>query len=117
VLSPRNTFIYGEWPPGAGPAPRPAVSPATPRACRGRIGGSESIEELAEEGQGYAADMGDAIENAPDDQGEVRDRKVREGDVPQEYLDGDREGRLSRAEAFPSRNKSSLEDLAALFWI
>jgi hypothetical protein len=52
--------------------------------------GPESIEELAEEGQAYEAEVLDGIENAPDaDQGEVRTRQVPEDDVPQEYLDGD----------------------------
>src|SRR3954452_2919890 len=51
---------------------------------------SESVEELAEEGQAYEAEVIDAIENAPNaDQGEIRTRQVPEDDVPQEYLDGD----------------------------
>ena len=51
---------------------------------------SESVEELAEEGQAYEASVVDAIENAPNaDQGEIRTRQVPEDDVPQEYLDGD----------------------------
>jgi hypothetical protein len=49
---------------------------------------SESVEELAEEGQDYEAGIVSGVENAPDaDQGEVRTREVPENDVPEEYLD------------------------------
>ena len=49
---------------------------------------SESVEELAEEGQADEAEIIDAIENAPDpDVSEVRTREVPEDDVPEEYLD------------------------------
>src|SRR5579871_2189878 len=49
---------------------------------------SESVEELAEEGQADEAEVIDAIENAPDpDVSEVRTREVPEDDVPEEYLD------------------------------
>jgi hypothetical protein len=52
--------------------------------------GPESVEELAEEGQAYEAEMVDAIENAPNaDRGEIRTRQIPEDDVPQEYLDED----------------------------
>lgn len=47
---------------------------------------SESVEELAEEGQAEEAEVIDAIENAPDpDVSEVRTREVPEDDVPEEY--------------------------------
>jgi len=47
---------------------------------------SESVEELAEEGQADEAEVIDAIENAPDpDVSEVRTREVPEDDVPEEY--------------------------------
>ncbi len=49
---------------------------------------SESVEELAEEGQADEAEVIDAIENAPDpDVSEVRTREVPEDDVPEEYQD------------------------------
>lgn len=47
---------------------------------------SESVRELAEEGQDYEAEIVDAIENAPDpDVSEVKTREVPEDDVPEEY--------------------------------
>jgi hypothetical protein len=47
---------------------------------------SESVRELAEEGQDYEAEVVDAIENAPDpDVSEVKTREVPEDDVPEEY--------------------------------
>jgi hypothetical protein len=47
---------------------------------------SESVEELAEEGQAFEAEVVSGVENAPDaDQGEVRTREVPEDDVPEEY--------------------------------
>src|SRR6202046_5180430 len=49
---------------------------------------SESVEELAEEGQSYEAEVVSGVENAPDaDQGEVRTGEVPEDDVPDEYRD------------------------------
>jgi hypothetical protein len=46
---------------------------------------SESVEELAEEGQAFEAEVVSGVENAPDaDQGEVRTHEVPE-DVPDEY--------------------------------
>jgi hypothetical protein len=52
--------------------------------------GSESVEELLEEGQYFEAEMISGVENAPDpDQGEVRTKQVPEDDVPSEYLDRD----------------------------
>jgi len=51
---------------------------------------SESVDELAEEGQGFEAQIIDAVENAPDaDQGPVRTHEVPEDDVPEEYQDRD----------------------------
>src|SRR5277367_3745005 len=47
---------------------------------------SESVEELAEEGQAFEAEVVSGVENAPDaDQDEVRTREVPEDDVPEEY--------------------------------
>ena len=51
------------------------------------IADSESVEELAEEGQAFEAELIDAVENAPE--GELRTREVPEDDVPEEYLDED----------------------------
>lgn len=51
---------------------------------------SESVEELAEEGQSYEAEVISGVEDALDpDQGEVRTREVPEDDVPEEYTDKD----------------------------
>ncbi|MGA8221916.1 MAG: hypothetical protein WB780_09715 [Candidatus Acidiferrales bacterium] len=51
---------------------------------------SESVSELAEEGQDYEAEVVSGVENAPDaDQGEVRTHEVPEDDVPGEYLEKD----------------------------
>ncbi len=56
--------------------------------------GSESVEELVEEGQFFEAEVIGGVENAPDaDEGEVRTKQVPEDDVPTEYL---REERSSR---------------------
>jgi hypothetical protein len=47
---------------------------------------SESVAELAEEGQDYEAEVVSGVENALDpDQGEVKTREVPEDDVPPEY--------------------------------
>ncbi len=49
---------------------------------------SESVEELAEEGQGFEAEAVSGVENAKDpDQGEVTTSEVPEDDVPPEYQD------------------------------
>jgi hypothetical protein len=49
---------------------------------------SESVAELAEEGQDYEAEVVSGVENAPDaDRGEVRTHEVPEDDVPPEYLE------------------------------
>jgi hypothetical protein len=51
---------------------------------------SESVEELAEEGQDFEAEAVSGVENAKDpDQGEVTTREVPEDDVPREYTDPD----------------------------
>ena len=51
---------------------------------------SESVEELAEEGQSYEAEVVSGVENALDpDQGEVRTRETSADDVPKEYTDKD----------------------------
>jgi hypothetical protein len=49
------------------------------------VADAESVEELAEEGQAFEAELIDAVENAPE--GELRTREVPEDDVPEEYLD------------------------------
>ncbi len=50
--------------------------------------GSESVEELLEEGQTFEAEAVQGVEDAPDaDQGEVHTRQVPEDDVPEEYRD------------------------------
>jgi hypothetical protein len=54
---------------------------------RAEVADSESVEELAEEGQAFEAELVDAVENAPE--GEIHTREVPEDDVPQEYLDED----------------------------
>lgn len=47
---------------------------------------SESVEELAEEGQDFEAEAISGVESAPDpDEGEVRTHEVPEDDVPPEY--------------------------------
>jgi hypothetical protein len=49
---------------------------------------SESVEELAAEGQDFEAEIVDAVENAPDpDESEVKTREVPQNDVPGEYED------------------------------
>src|ERR1700678_1671426 len=51
---------------------------------------SESVTELAEEGQDYEAEVISGVENAKDpDQGEVTTSEVPEDDVPPEYQDRD----------------------------
>jgi hypothetical protein len=52
--------------------------------------GSESVEELMEEGQSFEAEIISGIEDAPDpDVAEVHTRQVRTDDVPPEYRDDD----------------------------
>jgi hypothetical protein len=51
---------------------------------------SESVKELAEEGQYFEAAVVSGIENVPDaDVAEVTTREIPEDDVPQEYLGRD----------------------------
>ena len=51
---------------------------------------SESVEELAEEGQAFEAEAISGIENVPDaDEGEVTTHEVPEDDIPEEYTDED----------------------------
>ena len=53
--------------------------------------GSESADELLEEGQAFEAGIVSGVEDAPDaDQGEVRTHEVSQDDVPEEYDDKDR---------------------------
>ena len=55
---------------------------------------SESVRELAEEGQYFEAGVVSGIENAPDaDESEIKTTEVPVDDVPQEYLDRDRDDR------------------------
>jgi hypothetical protein len=52
---------------------------------------SESVTELAEEGQDFEAEVVSGVENAKDpDEGEVTTSEVPEDDVPPEYTDRDR---------------------------
>jgi len=51
---------------------------------------SESVKELAEEGQAYEAEVLSGVEGALDpDEGEVRTREIPGDDIPKEYLDKD----------------------------
>jgi len=51
---------------------------------------SESVRELAEEGQDFDAGIVSGVENAPDpDVSEVKTREVLEDDVPEEYRNQD----------------------------
>lgn len=97
----------GDLQPNRGPADFAAELPPTLRGLglesggqsgdteglsRDELSGPESVEELLEEGQSYEAGIISGIENAPDaDQGEIRTRQFPEDDVPQEYLDQDRD--------------------------
>ena len=55
---------------------------------RNELADSESVTELAEEGQDYEAGIVNGVENAPDaDRGPIKTREVPENDVPEEYLD------------------------------
>jgi hypothetical protein len=54
--------------------------------------GSQSVEELVEEGQGLEANVIAGVEDAADaDAGPVRTREVPEDDVPREYDNQERE--------------------------
>ena len=53
---------------------------------------SESVEELAEEGNAFEAEAVQGVEDAePPDVSEVRTREVPEDDVPAEYLNDDKD--------------------------
>jgi len=63
----------------------------TQQISRRATADSESVEELAEEGNAYEAGIVDGIETAKDpDVDEVRTRQLPEDDVPPEYL-GDKD--------------------------
>ena len=52
--------------------------------------GSQSVEELVEEGQSFEAEVISGVEDAPDaDVAEVHTKQVPEDDVPAEYLGRD----------------------------
>jgi hypothetical protein len=52
--------------------------------------GSESVEELLEEGQSFEAEILSGVENARDpDESEVRAKEVPEDDVPEEYRENE----------------------------
>jgi len=52
--------------------------------------GSESVEELLEEGQSFEAEVIGGVEDAPDpDVAEVHTKQVPEDDVPSEYVGRD----------------------------
>lgn len=52
--------------------------------------GSESVEELIEEGQSFEAEAISGVQDAPDpDVAEVHTKQVPEDDVPPEYLGRD----------------------------
>ena len=52
--------------------------------------GTESVEELVEEGQSFEAEVTSGVEDAPDpDVAEVHTKQVPEDDVPSEYLGKD----------------------------
>lgn len=53
---------------------------------------SESVEQLVEEGQYYEAAVVSGVEDAPDaDEGPVKTREVPEDDVPDEYVEQNKE--------------------------
>src|ERR1700704_5481634 len=52
--------------------------------------GSQSVEELVEEGQSFEAEVISGVEDAPDaDASEIHTKEVPEDDVPAEYLEPD----------------------------
>ncbi|MBV8203102.1 MAG: hypothetical protein JOZ15_21005 [Acidobacteria bacterium] len=95
AADPRDSGLFEapDRPPARGLGPEAGGQAGdTTGLSRDEIAGPESVEELVEEGQAYEASILDAVENAPDaDQGEIRTREVPEDDVPQEYLDQERE--------------------------
>ena len=56
--------------------------------------GSQSVEELIEEGQSFEAEMISGVEDAPDaDAAEVHTKQVPDDDVPEEYAQNGPEDR------------------------
>ena len=54
--------------------------------------GSESVDELMEEGNAFEAEVVQGVEDAGDDEArEVRTHEVSEDDIPEEYLDRDKD--------------------------
>jgi len=82
--NPLDTLISAR-PKGTGPGSA-GQSRDTQRLPDTAQGDSESVEELAAEGQSLEADAIAGIEDAPDpDLAEVRTKEVPEDDVPTEY--------------------------------
>ena len=52
---------------------------------------SDEVTDLLEEGQSFEAGILSGIENASTDDGGIRTREVPEDDVPQEYIDQERD--------------------------
>jgi hypothetical protein len=76
--------------PRRGTGPRSAGQSGDLQGLSRRNVDSESVEELAAEGQSYEADLLSGVEDALDpDQGELRTREVPIDDVPEEYTDKD----------------------------
>src|SRR5438105_5731983 len=59
------------------------------RLSRVARGDSQSVEELADEGQAFESEVVSGVEDADDSEAEVTTHEVPEDDVPSEY-DGDR---------------------------
>lgn len=73
-----------------GTGPRSAGQSGDLQGLSRRNVDSESVEELAAEGQSYEAELLSGVEDALDpDQGELRTREVPIDDVPEEYTDKD----------------------------
>ncbi|MBZ5664927.1 MAG: hypothetical protein LAO30_10020 [Acidobacteriia bacterium] len=54
--------------------------------------GSESVDELMEEGNAFEAEVVQGVEDAGNNEGrEVRTHEVSEDDIPEEYLDRDKD--------------------------
>ena len=54
--------------------------------------GSESVEELVEEGQSLEAEVISGVEDAPDpDEAELHTKEIPEDDVPSEYQDQEKD--------------------------
>jgi len=59
------------------------------RLSRVARGDSQSVEELADEGQAFESEVVSGVEDADDSEAEVTTHEVPEDDVPSEY-EGDR---------------------------